>query len=174
MTDMLLAAFSDSDALRATARMVRLADFQPLDAFTPYPVKDLVQELTPQTPHIRVAMFIGGIAVAGLAYALEWYSAVIAYPINSGGRPLNSWPTFLLFPFAIGIFAAAVTGLITFFVQSGLPRLNYPLFEIRGFARASQDAFLLAVALPQAETERERARDLLRNAGALSIWEVRQ
>jgi hypothetical protein len=174
MTDMLLAAFSGHDALRAMARKARKAGFHPLDAFTPYPVEGLVRELTPQTPRIRAAMFIGGVCIAALAYGLEWYSAVIAYPINSGGRPLNSWPTFVMFPFAIGIFAAAVTGLITFFVQSGLPRLNYPLFEIGGFARASQDMFLLAVASPRTDSERERARELLRDAGALSIWEVRQ
>ena len=40
--------------------------------------------------------------------ALEWYSAVFDYPIDSGGRPLNSWPAFMLLPFAIGIFGAAI------------------------------------------------------------------
>jgi hypothetical protein len=174
MTDMLLAAFSGGDALRATARKARTEGFQSLDAFTPYPVEGLVQELSPQASHVRIAMFVGGMGIAALAYGLEWYSAVIAYPIDSGGRPLNSWPTFVMFPFAIGIFAAAVAGLIAFFVQSGLPRLHYPLFEIDGFRRASQDSFLLAIAAPQADRDRQRARDLLREAGAVSIWEVRQ
>jgi hypothetical protein len=174
MTDMLLAAFSGGDALRETAHKARTAGFEPLDAFTPYPVEDLVKELAPHASHVRVAMFIGGIGIAALAYGLEWFSAVIAYPIDSGGRPLNSWPTFVMFPFAIGIFAAAVAGLITFFVQTGLPRLHYPLFEIDGFKRASQDRFLLAIAAPQADRDRQRARDLLCQAGAVSIWEVRQ
>jgi hypothetical protein len=174
MTDMLLAAFSDGDVLRATARKARTAGFAPLDAFTPYPVEGLVRELAPRASHVRVSMFIGGMVIAALAYGLEWYSAVIAYPIDSGGRPLNSWPTFVMFPFAIGIFAAAVAGLIAFFVQTGLPRLHYSLFEIDGFKRASQDSFLLAIAAPQADIDRQRARDLLREAGAVSIWEVRQ
>jgi hypothetical protein len=174
MSDMLLAEFSDSDTLRVTAREARTAGFKPLDAFTPYPVEGLIEELTPQASHVRVAMFIGGIAIAALAYGVEWYSAVIDYPINSGGRPLNSWPAFLLFPFAIGIFAAAVAGLITFFVQTGLPRLHSPLFEIDGLSRTTQDAFLLAIAAPEPDNDRQRARDLLRGAGAISIWEVRQ
>ena len=47
-------------------------------------------------------MPIAALAVAAAAYALEFWSAVYAYPIDSGGRPLNSWPIFLLVPFDPG------------------------------------------------------------------------
>jgi hypothetical protein len=172
MNNILLAEFSRGDALRETARNARSAGYRAIDAFTPVPVEGLADELEPQVSYVRVGMFIGGVGVAAMAYGLEWYSAVLDYPINSGGRPLNSWPAFVMFPFAIGILAAAIVGLITLFVQCGLPRLRYPLFEIDGFARASQDAFLLALAAPQSQNELQRARDWLRDAGAVAIWEV--
>ena len=91
----------------------------------------------------------------------------IDYPIDSGGRPLHSWPTFVLFPFAIGILAAAISGLIAFFWQSGLPRLHHPLFDADGFERVSQDAFLLAFTAPDRSDPR-KLRTLLRDAGALA------
>ena len=59
-------------------------------------------------------MFIAGMLMAALAYGTEYYSAVIGYPYNSGGRPLDAWPAFMLVPFAIGILAAAIAGFITF------------------------------------------------------------
>lgn len=66
-------------------------------------------------------MFIGGIATAATAYGLEYYSAVINYPYNSGGRPLDAWPAFMLVPFATGILVAAITGFASLLVECGLP-----------------------------------------------------
>lgn len=173
MNDILLAQFAGGDALRDTARKARTAGYRLMDAFTPFPVEGLAEELEPRTSYVRIAMFVGGVGAAALAYALEWYSAVISYPINSGGRPLHSWPAFMMFPFALGILAAAVAGLIALFIQCGLPRLHYPLFALDGFERASQDGFLLALVSPETETDLQHARDFLRDAGAVAIWEVK-
>jgi hypothetical protein len=119
-------------------------------------------------------MLAGGLLVAAFAFALQWYSAVIAYPINSGGRPLNSWQVFWLVPFEFGIFAAALCGVIALLWSCGLPRLHHPLFEIPGFERASQDRFfLLAASEPNDEAVRE-LRHILETAGAVVVTEVRQ
>ena len=74
-------------------------------------------------------MPIAALALAAAAYALEFWSAVYAYPIDSGGRPLNSWPIFLLVPFEVGVLAAAVAGFAALLVLCGLPRLHHPLFD---------------------------------------------
>jgi hypothetical protein len=173
MSGVLLAEFPGAETLLDSARKLRHTSYRALDAFTPFAVEGLADAIGGPRSRVRVAMFIGGVAVAALAYGTEWYSAVLDYPINSGGRPLHSWPAFMLFPFAIGIFGAAVAGLIAFFVQSGLPRLNHMLFSVPGFERASQDAFLLALERPSSDSELQSARDWLRAAGATAIWEVK-
>jgi hypothetical protein len=118
-------------------------------------------------------MFIGGIGVAALAYgAGEFYTAVVNYPYNAGGRPLHAWPAFMLVPFATGILAASITGLIVFFYETGLPRLHHPLFAVEGFEQASQDRFWLMLAAPPSQTDTQQAVDLLRQSGALSVREV--
>ena len=172
MSGVLLAEFSGADALLTAARQARAAGYRLLDAFSPFPVDGLAQELGERSTMLRIYMFVGGVCVAALAYGIEWWSAVVDYPINSGGRPLNSWPAFMLFPFAIGILAAAVTGLIAFLVASGLPRLHFWVFAVEGFERASQDGFLLAIEAPAIEGERRLARDGLRRSGAIAIWEI--
>ena len=171
MTARLLAEFSDErrfvDAARRASSRYRL-----VDAYTPFPVEDVFELLEHRRSHIRVAMFIGGVAMAALAYGTEYYSAVIDYPYNSGGRPFDSWPTFVLFPFATGILVAAVAGFTTFLVEIGLPRLHDPLFAVDSFERASQDRFVLALERPDADEERRRMIEGLRDCGAVAIREV--
>ncbi len=171
MTRQFVAEFDDVDALGAAIGMVRKTGGQALDAFTPFPIPALAEQFErPSTGRIRVPMLIAGFAVAALAYFLQWYSAVIDYPINVGGRPLHSWPVFLLVPFEVGMFAAALTGVIAMMRLSGLPRLHHPLFDVAGFERASQDRFFL---LATSDQTRESLRDALKKAGARSVTELR-
>jgi hypothetical protein len=172
MSRMLLAEFADATSLVEAARGLRQRDQRVLDAFTPFPVEGLAELLGAASTRIRVAMFIGGFAVAGLFYATEWYTAVMNYPVNSGGRPLNSWIPFMLPPFATGIFAAAVAGLVFLFVTTGLPRLHHPLFALDGFVRVTEDRFVLLLARPDSRQEDEATRSWLRDNGALQLWET--
>jgi hypothetical protein len=167
---MLLAEFADSRTLLEAARGLRQRGLRVVDAFTPLPVEGLAELLGATSTRIRVVMFVGGIAVAALLYATEWWTAVVNYPVNSGGRPLNSWIPFMLPPFATGIFAAAVAGLIGLFATTGL-QLHHPLFAQDGLERATQDRFLLLLARPDA-AEEDETRAWLADNGALRVWEA--
>ena len=174
MTGTLLAQFRDPQTLQAALGRLKQARHRALDAFTPYPVEGLAEELAIAPSRIRAAMLGGGLFVAALAFGLQWYSAVVDYPINSGGRPANSWQVFWLVPFEVGIFAAALCGVIAFLRSCSLPALHHPLFEIPGFERATQDRFfLLAAAEPGNEAIRD-LRKLLESSGAVVVTEVRQ
>ena len=65
------------------------------------------------------------------AYWLQWYSAVIDYPLNVGGRPLNSWPVFLLVPVR-GRDARPPRSPASSpsCWRCGLPRLHHPVFDV--------------------------------------------
>jgi hypothetical protein len=172
MTGLLLAAFPDEKRCVAAARRMR-THYQLLDAYTPFPVNGLHTLFEHRAGRIRVPMFIGGVAMAALAYGVEYYSAAIDYPYNSGGRPFDAWPAFMLFPFATGILIAAIAGFAAFLAATGLPRLHDPLFAVAGFERASQDRFVLAFAQPHTDDDRRQFADLLRRAGASAIREVK-
>ena len=146
MSGPLLAEFRDPEALVAAATRARTAGWQGLDAYTPFSVDGLAEALALPTSRIRPTMLLAGLIGAGFVYLLCWYSAVVDYPLNLGGRPLHSWPVFLVLSFEAGVLAATLTGILWFFLATGLPRPHHPIFAAPDFERASQDRFFLAVA----------------------------
>jgi len=172
MSAILLAEFTRATQVAQAARTAERRNWRVVDAFTPFPVEEVTALLTTRPSRIRLIMFLGGLAVAALAYGTEFYSAVINYPYNAGGRPPDSWPAFMLVPFATGILGASIAGLIAFLVETGLPRLHFPLFAADGFERTSQDRFLLAVARPEDTDEARRTIDGLREVGATEVREI--
>lgn len=172
MSAPLLAEFADPETLRDALGRVGKAGHRALDAFTPYPVEGL-DGLTIGPSRIRYVMLTAGLGTALLAYALQWYSAVVDYPLNLGGRPLHSWPVFLLVPFEVGVFAAALGGVIAFLRSCRLPKLYDPLFAVPGFERATQDRFFLLAEATRDDGAND-LRHLLEEAGAAVVTEVRE
>jgi len=78
----------------------------------------------------------------------------------------------VLFPFAIGIFGAALTGFIGLLATCGLPRLHHPLFDINGFERGTQDRFMLALHAPAIDSDKRTTVAWLKQAGAANVWEL--
>jgi hypothetical protein len=171
MKTVLIAEFTDADALYAAAKESHAAGDRVLDSFTPFPVEGMAEMLGATSTRLRFFMAVGGLAIAALMLGAEYYSAVIDYPINSGGRPLNSWPAFMLPAFAVGILAAAIAGFIALCWETGLPRLHHPLFAITDFEQASQNRFLLALA-PYGSDGPARSQQRLKDRGAVTIREV--
>jgi Protein of unknown function (DUF3341) len=172
VSKMLLAEFAQVHRLREAAQAASRRGNKLLDAFTPFPVEGMAEMLDERPSKVRVFMFAGGILIAAMALGGEYYTAVVNYPYNAGGRPLNSWPAFMLVPFATGILGASIAGFIRFLFETGLPRLHFPLFGVEGVERASQDRFFLAIEAPEAVDEKREAMETLRGAGALTVREV--
>jgi len=172
MSALLVADFENAGTLLKTARQAKSAGYPLADAFSPFPLDGMPEILGETSTRLRVWMFVGGLAVAALAYGTEYWSAVYDFPIDSGGRPLHSWPAFVLFPFAIGIFGAALTGFIGLLATCGLPRLHHPLFDINGFERATQDRFMLALHAPAIDSDKRTTVAWLKQAGAANVWEL--
>lgn len=169
----LVATFHTPEALMRAARKAKEEGFPPEDALTPFPIEGIDAVCGLKQANIRKPMAYAGFSAAAFAYALEWYSAALAYPYDFGARPaLNSWAVFLLFPFELGILAAGITGFITLLIHCGLPSPYHPLFDVRGIERASSDQFFLAVQTVKEERAEKRLREILEGEGASSISEV--
>ncbi|WP_158914504.1 DUF3341 domain-containing protein [Caulobacter sp. S45] len=172
MSHALLAAFAAPEPLMRMVQQARDKSLGLIDAFTPYPIEGLSEALGQKPTQIPWWMLGGGVAMAVLFYAMEWLSATRLYPFDQGGRPLNSWPTFIVATVEISVLTAALTGFVAMLVKAGLPRLHHPLFECGAFERASQDQFLLAIAAPEDAQAAGAARQALWDAGAVWIEEV--
>lgn len=169
MSRAVVGEFGTAEALLAALETARHQKHQILDAFSPYPLPQAQWSLAPDWAQVRIWAAAAALLVGGLAYGVQWWSAAVAYPLNTGRRPLNSWPVYLLTMFEVAVLTAAVVGFAVFLLKAGLPRLNHPAFDVQGFERATQDRFFLALAAPQRDAPAEMALiDFLRAQGAVS------
>jgi hypothetical protein len=145
MSEYLLAEFKTRDDIAAAARRAADAGKPAEDALTQIPVEGIADCLArPRNEGpIGWVMFVAGVVGAIFGYGIQWYSSVIDYPIDSGGRPLNSWPAFMLVPYEAAILFAAVIGILAWMWMCGLPKLFHPLFDSDAVERAVQDGYLL-------------------------------
>jgi hypothetical protein len=92
----LVGEFGDSDAAVAMARQLRDDGFRSFDVYSPVPLEEM-DELLPRRPRLALALIMFAAALAGfvLAFFMQYAIAVVGYPLNIGGRPLNSWPAFI-------------------------------------------------------------------------------
>lgn len=141
----LLADFSSADDLLAAVRMARRDGYRQLEAYTPFSVEGLPEALALSPNRVPMISLIGGVLGGVGAFALQWYSAVVDFPINSGGRPLNSWPAFIPVTFEVTVLGAALATFFGMLALNGLPNLRHALFEVPEFDLASRNRFFLCV-----------------------------
>jgi hypothetical protein len=99
-------------------------------------------------------------------YLLQYYAHVLSYPLDTGGRPLNSVPSFMQVTFEMLVLTSALVTTAAFLYMSRLPKLHHRVFSMPGFGESTDDRFLVVV---ETETENVDVGELLRSAGALEV-----
>jgi hypothetical protein len=168
----LLAEFPSADALCAAARHARDNGYTRVEAYSPFAIEGLDDIVGADKGWIAPLTLLGGILGGAGTYFLQWYAAVVDYPINIGGRPLHSWPAFIPATFEITILGAAVAAVLAMLVLNGLPRLYHPLFEVEEFELASRNRFFLCLPARDPVFAPGPARDLLEGLHPLLLREV--
>lgn len=137
--------FDHPEALIEAVRAARRAGFRRLEAHAPFPLEGLDDALGFHERRIPVVALIAGALGAALTFALQYYSAH-EYPFVVGGKPLNSWPAFVLATVAMCILAAVLAAFVAMLVGNRLPQPYHPAFDWPAFDRASSDSFFLLIA----------------------------
>lgn len=168
----MLAEFGDEEALLAAVRAIRANGYTRVEAYSPFPVEGMDDLITVERNWVAPAALLGGILGGAGTYFLQWYAAVVDYPVNYGGRPLHSWPAFIPATFEITVLGAAVFALVAMLVLNGLPRLHHPLFEVDGFESASRNRFFVCLPAQDPVFAAGPARHLLDGLKPMMIKEV--
>ncbi|HVZ46323.1 MAG TPA: DUF3341 domain-containing protein [Ramlibacter sp.] len=168
----IMAEFSTADQLLATARRVREAGYRHAEAYSPFAIEGLAEALGFERDRVPLATFLGGLSGAVLGFGLQWYSAVIDFPLNIGGRPLDSWPMFVPVTFELAVLGAALSAAVAMLWSNGLPRLRHPVFDAPDFDLASRNRFFLCLRSDEPGFDREAALRLLEASRPLRCIEV--
>jgi hypothetical protein len=156
------------EAVRAV-RELRRRGYRRLDAFTPYPVEGLEEAIGRPRSRLAWTVFPIAMAGAGAAYLVQLWCNAVDYPINVGGRPLQSVPAFIPITFETGVLVASIAGVVVFLVRCGLPALWAPVFDVEGFASASLDRFWVGVDDRDPRFDAAELERVLRELGAAKV-----
>ena len=141
----LMAEFDNPTALVNAARAAREMGFRKLDAYSPFPIEELSEALHLHKNKLPLIVLIGGICGGLTGYLLQYYVTVWNFPINIGGRPLHSWPSYIVITFELTILFAAISSVLGLLALCGLPMPYHPTFNVPRFALASRNRFFLCI-----------------------------
>lgn len=168
----LLFEFATADGLLAATRRARQAGYLHLEAYSPFPVEGLAGAMGFRRNRVPLITLLGGIAGGAATYFLQWYTAVHDYPINVGGRPLHSWPSFIPPTFEITVLGAAIAAVVGMLAMNGLPRLRHPLFDVPEFDLATRNRFFLFLPAADRAYDTEHAKGIMGDLQPLLVREV--
>jgi hypothetical protein len=141
----LMAEFATADALLAAARRLRATGYTRLEAYAPFHVEGLADALGFRRTRLPLITLIGALVGGVGAWLMQWYSAVIDYPLNIGGRPLASWPMFVPVTFELTVLGGALAAVAALLFGNGLPQLYHPVFNAPDFDLATRNRFFVSV-----------------------------
>lgn len=168
----LMAEFDNPTALVAAARAAREKGYRKLDAYTPFPIEELTDALDLHHNKLPLIVLLGGIIGGICGYMLQYYVTVIYFPINIAGRPLHSWPSYIIITFETTILFAALSAVLGLLALCGLPMPYHPTFNVPRFVLASRNRFFLCIQSRDPLFDRARTVEFLETLEPREVSEV--
>jgi Protein of unknown function (DUF3341) len=167
-----LGEFASPEQLLGAARGMRERGYAYLDAHAPFPVPGLSEALG--LPKSKVPYLVGcfGLGGAALGFLMQWWCNGVDFPINVGGRPLLSAPSFIPITFECGVLAGALAAFFGVLALMRLPKPYHPVFEVDAFKTATLDRFWISVGFAPGDFGKKRALADLTRLGALQLATV--
>ncbi len=167
-----IASFEGPESLLEATTRARMAGYELLDAFSPFPIHGMSTALGLRGSPLPWMVLGGGLAGVGLALAGMLYINVVEYPIVVGGKPHGALEPLLPITFEVCVLFAALTAVVGMFFLNGLPRLHHPLFGLEDFARTTDDAFFLTIDASDPRFELEETIGFLEALGGKPVMRV--
>jgi hypothetical protein len=165
----LMAEFEDATALVDATSRAYAEGYRRIDAYSPFPIEELHHALGSPRSRMPLIVLIGGLVGCISGFLLQYWVAVIAYPVNVGGRPFNSWPAFIPITFECTVLGAALAAILGLLAVNGLPMPYHPVFNVSRFALASRNRFFLCIEARDHKFDVEATRTFLQTLGPREV-----
>ena len=168
----IIAEFDEPEPLVEATRHAYERGYRMMEAYTPFPVHGLPDALGFKHNKIPAVVLIGGIVGGLTGFFMQYYSAVLSYPIDVAGRPFNSWPAFIPITFEMTVLFAALAAVFGMLGLNGLPRPHHPVFNAPNFALASRNRFFLCIQARDPLFDIDTVRQVLEEHRPIAVNEV--
>ena len=167
-----MAEFDSAQAILDAARRTVADGFTRVEAYTPVPIEELNDVLHLKRTKLPQLILAGGLTGMASGFALQYWTSVIDYPMNIGGRPFASWPAFVVPSYELTILFASLTAMIAMIVANGLPQPYHPVFNVPRFSLATSDKFFLVIEADDPKFESRLTSRFLAGLGAKGVHDV--
>jgi hypothetical protein len=168
----LMAEFDNVNDAITAARRTYAAGYRRIDAYAPFPVEELSEAIGFHENGVALVCLVGGLLGCSAAYILQWWISTISYPVNIGGRPLHSWPSFVIVSFEMTILFSGLSAVFGMLALNGLPMPYHPVFNVPRFELASRDRFFLVIFASDRNYDPVGTRQFLEGLNPISVAEV--
>ncbi|MBW6489890.1 MAG: DUF3341 domain-containing protein [Lentimicrobium sp.] len=163
----IIGVFDDEDTLMAALIEAKGKGFKIGEVYTPYPVHEVIEAMGHKTRFTLAAFIYGFLGAAGVL-AFMYYTAVIDWPVNYGGKPTNAFPSFIVVTIVITILTVTLASLFTFSWRAKIyPGKAYILPDVR----STDDKFVLIFDKSELAKGEGNIESILRSKGAVEVYE---
>ncbi len=167
-----LAEFESAQALVDAADQVRIAGYTKTDAYSPFPIPEIDDALGIKRSILPWIILAAGLTGGMVGFGMQWYSNVVHYPLNIGGRPVNSWPMFIPITFEVTILFSAFTAGLGMLFMNGFPKHYHPVFNVPSFSKVTTDGFFLCIEEADENFDRVATREFLQSLKPIEVTEI--
>ena len=162
----IIGVFDDEFSLVKAVEEIRGKNIRIEEVYTPYPVHEVISAMGKKSYLQVFAYFyglVGALAVLGFLY----WTSVISWPINYGGKPFNSFPSFIIITIVLTIFIVTILSLATFSGRAKLwPGKKHKIYD----HRATDDRFVVVINLTEMGKGDENAvESIFKGNGAVEV-----
>ena len=158
--------FDEEEKFISSIKILQKQKYSIYEVFTPYPVNEVFHLLKRKSRLPTAAYFFGLFGVIS-TLAFLYYVSVISWPIVYGGKPFNSFPSFIVVTIVLTILAVTILSLALFSGRSKLyPGRDNTIFD----NRATDNKFIIVVDTEALDKpSASRAGDSMKVEGAIEV-----
>jgi Protein of unknown function (DUF3341) len=159
----IISSFADETQAANAIEGLREARVVEFNTFSPIPSHKIEHAIGKQKSPVRWIVLGGGISgiLTGLAITI---GTTYEWRLNAGGKPLLSWPPFIVICFELMVLLGGIFGFLGTLGLAGVPTTEIaPGYE----SRFGEDRFGIVVRVDEAEAP--RIESILKEAGAEEV-----